>query len=75
MVNLRNKTYEKMNNHWKVFLWMAMVSFVINASYAFGTDVLLVVGKKDVAGQNLLLKGGPCLMPRLTGRFQNHQLL
>ena len=71
MINLRNKRYEKMNNHWKAFVWVAMVIFVINASYAFGADVLFVVGKKDVAGQKYLRSGDLTIKNHLENRGLN----
>lgn len=71
MFNLRNKIYEKMSNHWKAFLCVAMVFCVINASYAFGAKVLLVVGKKDNAGQKDLRSGDLSIKNHLEKRGLN----
>ena len=71
MLNLRNKRHEKMTNHWKVFLWVAMVFFVINASSAFGADILFVVGQKEVTGQKYLRSGDRTIKNHLENRGLN----
>ena len=71
MGNLRNKTNRKLNNSWKAFFWAVMIFFAINASYAFGADVLLVVGKKAVAGQKYLRAGDLAIKNHLESRGLN----
>lgn len=68
MGNLRNNTDPKMSNCWIIFVWTAMIFFVTNASYAFGTDVLLVVGKKAAAGQKYLRSGDLAIRNHLEAR-------
>jgi hypothetical protein len=51
-----HKIWERMNFNWKPFLATIMVFFVFTASYAFGAEVLLVVGKKDLRAGDLSIK-------------------
>lgn len=57
-----------MMNHLKIYLCAAIVLFALSAPYAFGADVLLVVGKKDVAGQKYLRSGDLSIKNHLENR-------
>ena len=71
MVNFRNKRHEKMTNHRKLFLLVFMVVLIINASFAFGADVLFVVGQKEIAGQKYLRSGDLTIKNHLEKRGLN----
>ena len=56
MSDLQHKIFKKMGNHWKTFLGTILVLFAFSATYAFGAEVLLVVGKKDLRAGDLSIK-------------------
>jgi hypothetical protein len=47
---------EKRKLHWKLIICLAAVFFAISASYACGTEILFVVGKKDLRPGDLSIK-------------------
>jgi len=71
MFNLRYKIYEKMKSQWKTYLCVVMVFFALSAPYAFGAEVLLVVGKKAVVGQKYLRSGDLSIKNHLENRGLN----
>ncbi|CAB1063270.1 hypothetical protein D1BOALGB6SA_8053 [Olavius sp. associated proteobacterium Delta 1] len=71
MFNLRNTINEKMKNHWQTYLCVVMALFAFSASYAFGAEVLFVVGKKAVVGQKDLRSGDLAIKNHLENRGQN----
>ena len=56
MSGLQHKIFKKIKNHWKTYIGTISVLFVFSASYAFGTEVLFVVGKKDLRAGDLSIK-------------------
>jgi hypothetical protein len=56
MFNLQNKVIKTMKDHSKACLVIILILFVFNASYAFGEEVLLVVGKKDLRAGDIAIK-------------------
>jgi len=56
MSDIRHKFLVKKKNHWKTCIGMILVLFVFSASFAFGADVLLVVGQKDLSAGDLSIK-------------------
>jgi len=69
MFSSRHKILMKMKNHWKTCMAAILVLLVFNVSFAFGTEVLLVVGKKDVAvGKKALRAGDVSIKNHLANR-------
>lgn len=60
-----------MNNNWKMVQGMILVLFVFTASYAFGAEVLFVVGKKGVVGKREMRAGDLCIKNHLEDRGFN----
>ncbi|MGD9139251.1 MAG: hypothetical protein PVH42_20990, partial [Desulfobacterales bacterium] len=47
---------EKRKFHWQLIIYLVAVFFAISSSYACGTEILFVVGKKDLRPGDLSIK-------------------
>jgi hypothetical protein len=56
MFDSRHNVLVRKKNHWKTCIGTILVLFVFSASFAFGAEVLLVVGKKDLRAGDLSIK-------------------
>jgi hypothetical protein len=56
MSDPRQKIFMKMKNNWKTGIGTILVLFVYSASFAFGADVLFVVGENDLRAGDLSIK-------------------
>jgi hypothetical protein len=56
MSDPRQKIFMKMKNNWKTGIGTILVLFVYSASFAFGAEVLFVVGENDLRAGDLSIK-------------------
>jgi len=56
MSDFRHKILLKKKNHWKTCIGTILVLFVYSASFAFGAEVLFVVGENDLRAGDLSIK-------------------
>ena len=56
MLDIRHKSFVNRTHHWTKCIGTILVIFVFSASIAFGAEVLLVVGKKDLRAGDRAIK-------------------
>ena len=56
MSDFRHKILLKKKNHWKTCIGTILMLFVYSASFAFGAEVLFVVGENDLRAGDLSIK-------------------